>query len=210
MTELALPYFVALPEHPTGRGVVVAHEGLGLTTQILRVAERLAGEGCAVVAPDLFFRTGGPRDEQWWDSINAITDDDLRDDLSVSIAALRALGATSIGVTGFCLGGRVAYRASKWADDLGVDAVVAFYGSAIPEAFGELRCPTMLLFAEHDEYIPSEEIDAVQERHGDAVHVYPGVGHAFMRDGSDSYDAATAAAAWERMLGFFGEHLQPA
>jgi carboxymethylenebutenolidase len=210
MTDLALPYFVALPKRPSGRGVVVAHEGLGLTTQILRVAERLAGERYTVVAPDLFFRTGGPRDEHWWDSIDAMTDDDLHDDLSASIAALRRLGATSIGVTGFCLGGRVSYRASKWADDLGVDAVVAFYGSGFPEAFGELRCPTILLFAEHDEYVPPEEIAAVQERHGDVVHVYPGVGHAFMRDGSDSYDADAAAAGWEQMLGFFGEHLQPA
>ena len=51
MTELTLPYFVAIPGNPTGRGVVVAHEGLGLATQILRFAERLAAEGFLVIAP---------------------------------------------------------------------------------------------------------------------------------------------------------------
>jgi len=88
VTDLALPYFVSLPQNPTGRGVVLAHEGLGLTTQILRFAERLAEEGFTVVAPDFFFRTGGPRDEDWWTSINEMTDDEVRDDLRMAIAAL--------------------------------------------------------------------------------------------------------------------------
>ena len=93
MTELTLPYFVSIPGNPTGRGVVVAHEGLGLTTQILRFAERLAAKGFLVVAPDFFFRTGGPRDEDYWTSINAITDEELHDDLGTAVGALHALGA---------------------------------------------------------------------------------------------------------------------
>ena len=68
-TDLGLPDFLSLPQRPTGRGVVLAHEGLGVTTQILRFVERLAKSGFTVVAPDFFFRTGGPRDEDWWRSI---------------------------------------------------------------------------------------------------------------------------------------------
>jgi dienelactone hydrolase len=63
---LTLPYFVSEPDTPNGRGIVVCHEGLGLTTQILRLGERLAGEGYTVVAPDFFFRTGGPTDTDFW------------------------------------------------------------------------------------------------------------------------------------------------
>jgi carboxymethylenebutenolidase len=208
MSDLALPYFVSLPRRPTGRGVIVAHEGLGLTTQILRFSERLAGEGYAVVAPDFFYRTGGPRDEDWWSSINAITNDDLRDDLRSAIAALHALGATSIGLTGFCLGGRISYRGAKWADDLGIDAVVSFYGDYAPE-LDDLHCPALLLFGGKDEYVSAETVAAVQARHGDIVHVYPDNGHAFMRDGDPSYEPTAAADAWRRLLALFGEHLTP-
>lgn len=206
MTELALPYFVSLPEHCTDRGVVLAHEGLGLTTQILRFAERLAGEGYMVVAPDFFFRTGGPRDEDWWTSINAMTNDDVREDLRNAIGVLRDLGATSIGVTGFCLGGRISYQAAKWADDLGVDAVVSFYGN-YAEELDELRCPAILLFGGNDEYVSAESIAAVKAYHGDAVQVYPDNGHAFMRDGDPSYEPVAATNAWGRLLDFFKEHM---
>jgi carboxymethylenebutenolidase len=209
MTDLALPYFTAQSAEPTGRGVIVIHEGLGLTTQILRFAERLAAEGCTVVAPDLFFRTGGPRDEDWWTSIHAITDEDLRADLSACIDALHGLGATSIGVTGFCLGGRVSYVAAKWADELGVDAVVSFYGQ-YDEELGDLQCPAILLFGGQDEYIARDRVATVEARHPGLVHVYEDNGHAFMRDGDEeSYDPATAADAWARMVDHFAEHLAP-
>lgn len=206
MTDLALPYFASRPPQPTGRGVIVAHEGLGLTTQILRFTERLAGEGYAVVAPDFFSRTGGPHDEDWWTSINAITDEDLRDDLQQAITALHDLGAASIGLTGFCLGGRISYRGAKWAEDLGIDAVVSFYGDYAPE-LGELHCPALLLFGGRDEHISADSIAAVQAYHGDIVHVYPENGHAFMRDGDPSYEPMAAADGWARLLAFFGDHL---
>jgi len=189
--------------------VVLAHEGLGLTTQILRFAERLAEEGFTVVAPDFFFRTGGPRDEDWWTSINEMTDDEVRDDLRMAIAALRGLGATAFGVAGFCLGGRISYCAAKWADALGLGAVVSFYGDYATE-LDELHCPAILLFAGKDEYITRESVGAVMEHHGDIVHVYPDNGHAFMRDGDPSFEPLAAADARARLIDFFNEHLEHA
>jgi carboxymethylenebutenolidase len=60
MSEIALPYFIALPAAaPPWPGVVVLHEGNGISTQLLRVCQRLAGEGYGAIAPDLFFRAGG-------------------------------------------------------------------------------------------------------------------------------------------------------
>ena len=51
------------------------------------------------------------------------------------------------------------------------------------------------------------DIEAVKARHGDAVVVYHGAEHGFMRDGSENYDEASATDAWLRLLGFFDEHL---
>ena len=208
MAELVLPCFTATAFEPNGAGVVVAHEGLGMTTHVMRFAERLAAEGYAVVAPDFFFRTGGPKDDDFWASIRAVTPEQLYEDLATAIGSLRAQGSTSIGVTGFCMGGTFAYCAAKWADALGVDAVVAFYGGEIAQQLGDLRCPTLLLFAGCDEYVPAHDVAAVQAYHGDAVIVYPNSQHSFMRDGTANYDPHAAADAWSRLLVFFGEHLR--
>jgi carboxymethylenebutenolidase len=209
MTDLALPYFTAAPLEPTGRGVVLAHEGFGMNAQIMRVTERLAAEGYTVVAPEFFYRSGGPEAGDYWDLINGHTPDQLRADLAAAIAALRAQGAATIGVTGFCFGGRVSYFAARWADELGVDAAVSFYPGRIADKLGELHCPTLMLFAGRDEYVPPEDIAAAQARHGDVVTVYLDSSHGFMRDGWPDYDPRAAPDAWARLLAFFGEYLDP-
>jgi carboxymethylenebutenolidase len=66
----------------------------------------------------------------------------------------------------------------------------------------------LLLFGGNDAYIPPSDIEAVRAHHGDAVVVYPGAEHGFMRDGSENYDEASATDAWGRLLDFFGEHLR--
>ena len=60
MPELETPYWLARPKDAITAGIVVIHEGNGMSVQVLRLSERLAAEGYAVAAPDLFFRTGGP------------------------------------------------------------------------------------------------------------------------------------------------------
>jgi carboxymethylenebutenolidase len=138
--------------------------------------------------------------------INAVTEAQLAGDLEAAIAVLRAEGATSIGVTGFCMGGRFSYRAAKWAQRLGVSAAVGFYGD-IAKELSNPRCPTLLLFGGRDEWIPADDIAAACTHHGEAVVVYPDANHGFMRDGTRFYDEAAAADAWARLLAFFDRHL---
>ena len=103
----------------------------------------------------------------------------------------------------------MSYVAAKWADDLGVDAVVSFYGQYDNE-LGDLQCPAILLFGGQDEYIARDRVATVEARHPGIVHVYEDNGHAFMRDGDEeSYDPVTAADAWARMVDHFAEHLAP-
>ncbi len=208
MAETQLPYFLALPATPPPwPGIVVIHEGMGISPQLLRVAERLAGEGYAVCAPDFFFRSGGPEAADFMTMMGAVTPEQLKGDLTTAIARLHETGATSIGVTGFCMGGWFTYRAAKWADELGIDAAVPFYGAGISRELDDLGCPAWLVFGGRDEYIADADIEAVQRHHGDDVVVYPEGEHGFMRDGSPNYHAEHATDAWTRMLRFFAEHL---
>jgi carboxymethylenebutenolidase len=206
--DIRLPYFLALPAAPPPwPGVVVIHEGGGISPQLLRFGERLAAEGYAACAPDVFFRTGGPEATDFMSMIGAITPEQLRDDLATAVGHLRTAGASAIGVTGFCMGGWFTYRAALWARELDVAAAVGFYGGGIARELGTPACPTLLFFGGRDEYISTSDIDAVRRHHGDTVVVYADAEHGFMRDGSANYHEQHAPDAWKRMLDFFGEHL---
>jgi carboxymethylenebutenolidase len=214
MTELALPAFTAAPASAAdqrGPGIIVVHEGNGMSAQLLRFSERLALEGYRVIAPDFFSRSHGVDPNDFGAIIGSISPENLKADFAAAADRLRADGASSIGVTGFCMGGWFTYRAAKWGDDLGVAAAVPFYGGGIARELGEPACPTLMFFGGSDPYIPMADIEKVQAHHldraGDAVVVYPGADHGFMRDGSESYDPEAAADAWTKMLAFFGEHL---
>jgi carboxymethylenebutenolidase len=205
-TEIAVPYFHARPAGPPPwPGVVVIHEGNGMSTQLLQVCQRLAGNGYAVVAPDLFWRFGGSDPEAYMDHLRAIDRNDVRADLAGAAALLRELGASSVGVTGFCMGGTFSYLAATSGVD--VQCAAPFYGSGIAQDLKQPGCPMLLFFGGRDDYIPMADIEAAEAYFPGRVVVYPEAGHGFMRDGSESYSEAAATDAWRRLLDFFGEHL---
>ncbi|HEX4492042.1 MAG TPA: dienelactone hydrolase family protein [Acidimicrobiia bacterium] len=206
MTDLALPYFLARPAvDPPWPGVVVIHEGNGISAQLLRVCQRLATAGYAAIAPDLFFRAGGSEAGDFATLMGSMRPEQVRADLDGAAATLRALGADCVGVTGFCMGGLLTYRSALEGDTFA--AAVGFYGARIAQELGTPRCPTLLLFGGRDPYIPEADIAAVVAHHPETV-VYPEATHGFMRDGSESYDEAAATDAWARLLGHFAQHLQ--
>ena len=202
-----VPFFLARPaEFPPGPGVVVLMEGTGISPQLLRVCERLAAEGYAALAPDLFHHLGGSNPDRLPEQFLALKSEDALADIRACVTELRQLGATSVGLTGFCMGGRLTYEAA--VDDVDVAAAAPFYGARIGRLLGEARCPLLMFFGGTDEYVPTDEIEAVQAHHPGRVVVYPEAGHGFMRDGSPSYDEAAATDAWPRLLAVFAEHLR--
>jgi carboxymethylenebutenolidase len=206
MPPIALPYFLSLPESGgPWPGIVVIHEGGGISPQLLRLCQRLASEGYATIAPDLFFRSGGTEASDYATLMGALQPEEVLGDIRASADTLRSLCAEPIGVTGFCMGGRFTWSTALHAE--GFAAAVAFYGSGIADELGEPLCPTLLFFGGQDPYIPSAEIERIEAAYPDTI-VYPEAGHGFMRDGSDSYDEKSASDAWARTLAFFGSHLR--
>jgi carboxymethylenebutenolidase len=205
MPAITLPYFLSLPESGgPWPGIVVIHEGGGISPQLLRLCQRLAAEGYAAIAPDLFFRSGGTEASDYATLMGALHPEEVLGDIRTSADTLRSLGAGRIGVTGFCMGGRFTWSAALHVE--GIAAAVAFYGSGIADELGEPLCPTLVFFGGQDPYIPPAEIERIEAAYPDTI-VYPEAGHGFMRDGSDSYDEKSATDAWARTLAFFGSHL---
>lgn len=202
---IAIPYFLALPATPAPwPGVVVIHEGNGISQQLLRVCERFAAAGYATIAPDLFFRTGGPAGAEIAVMIGSLDDDRTAADIESAAATLRSLGAARLGVTGFCMGGLWTWRMARSGS---FSAAAGFYGAGIGSDLKAPSCPTLLLFGDQDPWVPVEEIEHIREFHADTM-VYEGAGHGFMRDGSEDFDGSAAVDAWNRVLELFAEHLR--
>ena len=206
MPDIAVPFFTSVPATPPPwPGIVVVMEGNGISPQLLRVCERLAHEGYATVAPDLYWRFGGSDPARAMDHLGALQHADGRADIVESVRWLRAIGATKVGITGFCMGGGYAYLAAVSGV---VDAAVPFYGGGVAQHLGTAQCPLLAFFGGRDEWIPRTDIANVEEHHPGDVIVYEDAEHGFMRDGSDNYHEAAATDAWTRLLAFFAQHLQ--
>ena len=207
MPEIALPYFLALPAAAARAGVVVIHEGNGISPQLLRFCQRLAGEGYAAVAPDLFYRSGGSEASDPMTMYASIDPDQVMADLRIAADVVRTSGSGKLGVTGFCMGGRLSYLAAMTGE---YAAAVGFYGR-IAEELGEPQCPTKLFYGGSDPWIPASDIEQIAARHADTpdtdVTVYAKAGHGFMRDGSDDFFPDEAADAYAQLLAHFAAHL---
>lgn len=211
--EIDVPYFLARPDdaRPGGPGMIVAMEGSGMSQQLLRVTQRLARVGYTVIAPDLFHHFGGSDADAalaaggWGSKLDEAT---TLADLRAAHRELRSMGVGRIGITGFCMGGRVSYLAA--VRGLDVACAAPFYGSGIGKLLGPLSCPLLAFYGDRDDYITTDEIEMVSRFHPGDVIVYPGARHGFFRDGSPEYDADAASDAWPRLLAFLGANLGPA
>ena len=202
--------------------VIVVQEAFGLNSHIAGVAERIAGEGYVTLAPDLFHRGGGDRTAGYDDLPRALTlmgeltDDGIARDIAAALTVLEkhsAVRADRIGITGFCMGGRVSYLAACALPGR-IKAAVPFYGGGIPiDRTATLDAPVLALFGEDDPFIPLDQVHALEaeaKRLGKrlTVHVYPKAPHGFFCDERDSYRPEAAADSWQRMTAFFAEHLK--
>jgi carboxymethylenebutenolidase len=217
-----MPAFLARPKNG-GRapGVLVIQEAFGLNDHIKDVARRIAAEGYVALAPDLYWRGGKGRIVAYEDLGEAIRimqtlrDPEVVTDVGSAIAYLEKqpfARADRIGITGFCMGGRVSYLVACELPDK-IRAAAPFYGGGIPiDRTAKLKAPVLAFFGESDGFIPLEFVEqlrreAAKQKKQVEIVVYPGAGHGFFCNERSSYDPAAAADAWERLKKFLAAHL---
>jgi carboxymethylenebutenolidase len=202
--------------------VIVIQEAFGLNGHIKDVARRLAAEGYVTLAPDLFHRGGAGR-VAGYDQLpealrlmGELTDAGIVEDVGAAVAYLerqRSVRTDRIGITGFCMGGRVSYLAACALPDK-IKAAAPFYGGGIPiDRTATLQAPVLAFFGEDDAFIPLDQVRALEEearRRGKALEtvVYPKAPHGFFCDERDSYRPEAARDAWGRLKTFFATHLK--
>ena len=206
--------FSAYLATPTGtpRGaVVILQEIFGVNEHIRRVVEQYAAAGFLCIAPALFDRIGrnielgyGPKDmEQGVGYRLQIEDSKALLDIGAAVNVVHHAG--KVALVGFCWGGQLTWIG---AGALRVQAAVGYYTSRIWEKLDRLpTCPVMLHYGELDKNSPRERIEQVRQACPAAqIFMYP-ADHGFNCSARASYDAPSAALAWERTQEFLKQHI---
>jgi len=211
-----LSAFLATPEEPAARGVVIFPDVRGLYRFYEELALRFAERGTAAIAFDYYGRTAGTGargdDFDYGPHRDETTDDGVQADARAAIERLREAGVGSVVSVGFCFGGRASWVAA--ASGHGLVGSVGFYGSptrrrggpSVVERIDAVACPILALQAGDDASISAED-NAEFERaltDGGVEHeivVYPGAPHSFFDRKQDEF-AEASDDAWRRVLGF--------
>jgi carboxymethylenebutenolidase len=200
---------LARPSGAGRGGVIVVHEWFGLNDDMCKLTDRFATEGFFALAVDLY---EGRSTADSAEAMKLSSEMKTLEAMSViegAVEYLRHLEGCSgkVAVTGFCLGGAMAFAAAALVPH--VSGAVPFYGIARDEYvdWTKVRVPIQAHFGKADPIIREERVHALAEkaRAGGAsleLHLYE-AGHAFMRAGdAHAYHEPSAVLAWSRAIEF--------
>lgn len=204
--------YVAMPDQPTNKAVLVIQEWWGLNDHIKDIAGRYAGEGFIAIAPDLYRGEVATNSDEASRMMHALQIEDGLDTIrNCSEAARSKYGLTHLGITGYCMGGTFALRAACELE--GFSAAAPFYGD-IPEeeVLSKLTTPTIFISGTKDGWITPEKVAALEdaaERYELPVHsVKYEADHAFFNNTRpEVYNEVAAKDAWALVVGFFNDKL---
>ncbi len=224
--EIAMPdgraeAYVTRPDDGDHPGVLFHVDAIGLRPRTREMADRIAAWGYVVLVPHVFYRDGsaaelephvdltqpGAREEFFgtvMPRVHALTPDRSDPDLDAYLDALLGLPGVvgpHVGMTGYCVGGRLAIRAAGLRPDV-IAAAGAFHAGGVvtdgadsahlvaARASGEILAG----HADQDGSNPAGSVAALEAALTEAgvAHtsaIYPGASHGFTMADTSTYDA---------------------
>jgi carboxymethylenebutenolidase len=233
------PSFVFRPAKGSGPwpAVIMYMDGVGIRPAMLDLGVRLAKSGYFVLLPDLFYRSG-PYEAM--DARVVFSDPELRKRLSEKfsshisqakvmadtsafldyLAAEPDVKAGGIGVTGYCMGGRMAFAAAGTFPDRIVAAAAFHPGGLVTEApdSPHLLAPKMkarlyIAGASEDVWFSDDVKQRLESALTEAgvehvVETYPAK-HGWVLSDAPTYDAVACERHWQELLALFAATLTP-
>jgi carboxymethylenebutenolidase len=203
-------------DEPRG-GVLVVHENRGLTDHIRSVAGRLAASGYSALAVDLLSEEGGTgsfADEgAVTAALNGVPDSRFVADMKAALDEIgRRTPGARLGAVGFCFGGGMVWTLLASGEPR-LAAAAPFYGP-LPDGAdfaGSRNAAVLGVYAEQDARVNATRDAAARALESAGltheIVTYPDAGHAFFNDTGARYSPAAATAAYQKLLGWFGDHL---
>lgn len=203
--------YVARPSTPGPHpAVIMIHEWWGIRPEIVGKAEALAQQGYVVVAPDVMRGSSTGWFPRAIYQVVTTSDSQIDSDLDAVFAWLTSqpdVQDDRIAITGFCFGGGAALQYSLTNPNLAATAM--FYGSTIadPQRLKALPGPLLGIFGGADQQIPVEEVrafEAALDQAGvpNAISIYQGQPHAFVKSIEEIQQGGEQGRAWNELLTF--------
>ncbi|GAB4384488.1 MAG: dienelactone hydrolase family protein [Elainellaceae cyanobacterium] len=225
--------YVAAPK-PAGQypGILFYSDIYQLGRPITHLADRLAGYGYVVAAPEIFHRLEPIGTVIEPNDLGRLqgNDDARRTEIAHydadAQAVLEWLKAESsvipekLGTMGFCIGGHLAFRAALGSD---VKAAVCCYPTGIHsgklgrgvadtiDRVSQIQGEVLTIFGTVDPHVPPEgrqtilaALEQAGVRHKSLLYE---ADHTFMRDDGYRYDPVATDAAWEEIIAFLEQTL---
>ncbi len=209
--------YLSLPEGKAAPmpAVLVIHEWWGLNGHIKHWADRLAADGYAALAVDLYDGEVATTPEDAMAYMKEVDEARAKEILDAAHAFLAddpRVAAKSRGVIGWCFGGGWSLQHAIAQPDL--DAAVIYYGRLVTDqdALAKIEAPLLGVFGNDDQSIPPSavaEFDDAVKKAGKTLELHQyDANHAFANPSGGRYEQAAAADAWKHVQAFLAEHLQ--
>ncbi|MFI5932368.1 dienelactone hydrolase family protein [Actinoplanes sp. NPDC051494] len=217
-------YFVQPDGDGPFPGVLLFPDAFGLRPRIFEMADRIAAEGYAVLAPNLLYRGGLPRvdmgqlatPEGRESVIGAIMPHVMALDTPKIVADTKAyldfLDRDPVVVFGYCMGGTNAFKAIAAYPER-IKAIGSFHGGRLvtdaPDsphlAAGAITGELYFGHADKDHSITDEQIAVLEETLDKAgvtytSEIYEGAPHGFTMTDTSAYQEAGEARHWENLF----------
>lgn len=232
--------YIAYPDdgaaHPA---VLVIQDGFGLRPSLRALADHIATNGYTVMLPNAYYRRGRApvvelpdfidpvqRPEifhEVFPMIRELTPERLRSDVGAYLAWLAAsplVTAGRVGVTGYCMGARLAVLAAAMFGDR-IGAVAGFHGGPLvtdtPDSphliVGNITGELYFAHAGDDDHMTPEHIARFDRALTAAgvryrTEVYEGAQHGFTQADTSAYDADAAERHYGELLALFDRTLR--
>ncbi|WP_437575524.1 dienelactone hydrolase family protein [Sorangium sp. So ce887] len=209
--------YLSLPRDakPPIPALVVVHEWWGLNEHIKHWTDRLAEDGYAALAVDMY---GGKVATTPDDAMAAMKAVDEAKGIETVRAAHRFLAtdarvlAPRTGSIGWCFGGAWSLKLALNEPEL--DAAVLYYGRLVtdPAQLKAIKAPVLGVFGNMDKGIPPEVVNefdkALHEASVEHEVLRYDADHAFANPSGERYDTKAAADAWEKVRRFLAAKLK--
>lgn len=208
-------------------GILICHEGPGLTDHTKKIAARLAGLGYAAFAMD-YHGDGKPLADRT--QTMARLTPWMADPTGIRTRALAALDVLKsqkdvdparLAAIGYCFGGTTALEIGRSGAD--VKAIVGFHSglaTARPQDARNIKGKVLVCIGADDPIIPPAQRAAFESEMMAAgidwrLQLYGGAGHSFTNPAADSrgmkgffFHEATDRRSWNAMIELFDETLK--
>jgi carboxymethylenebutenolidase len=209
--------YLSLPEGAKGPlpALLVIHEWWGLNEHIQHWADRLAANGYAALAVDLYGGKVATTRDEAMALMKTVDRARAREVLRAAHAFLQQdprVRAPRTGSIGWCFGGVWSLRAAMAIPEL--DVAVLYYGNPETDVdqLATIQGSVMGIFGTKDASIPPESV-AEFRRALDAAGVRHRIlefeaEHAFANPSGEHYDTLAASTAWEEVSLLLEHHLK--